>query len=60
MWIAKKVTESLPCQEIISKAWEQKPDSCIIFKDLLKNCAIDQVFSLFLSHKHVLNYLYLF
>ncbi|KAE7995403.1 hypothetical protein FH972_000206 [Carpinus fangiana] len=42
MWIAKKLTESLPSQEIISKAWEQKPDSYIIFKDLLKNCAIDQ------------------
>lgn len=52
MWIANKVMDQLPCQEIISKAWEQKPDSYIIFKDLLKNRAIDQVFSLFHSHKH--------
>ncbi|XP_059440325.1 myb family transcription factor PHL11-like [Corylus avellana] len=42
MWIANKVMDQLPCQEIISKAWEQKPDSYIIFKDLLKNRAIDQ------------------
>jgi len=38
MWIAKKVTESLPCQDKIKKAWEQKPNSSIIFKELLKGC----------------------
>jgi len=36
MWIAKKVTGSLKCQDIIKKAWEQKPNSYIIFKELLK------------------------
>jgi hypothetical protein len=36
MRIAKKVAGSLPCQDIIKKAWEQKPNSYIIFKELLK------------------------
>ncbi|KAB1221815.1 hypothetical protein CJ030_MR2G025899 [Morella rubra] len=39
MWINKKATEPLPYQEIESKAWAQKPNSYIIFKDLLTSCA---------------------
>jgi hypothetical protein len=38
MWIAKIVTGSLPCQDIIKKAWKQKSNSYIIFKELLKGC----------------------
>jgi hypothetical protein len=33
MWIAKTVTGSLPCQDIIKKAWEQKPNSYIISRN---------------------------
>jgi hypothetical protein len=50
MWMSKKVTESLPCQGIIKKAWEQKSNSYIIFKELLKSCATDQVLSLSQTH----------
>jgi hypothetical protein len=56
MWMAKKVTESLPCQDIIKKAWEQKPNSYIIFKELLKSYATDQVLSLSLSQTQMQTY----
>ncbi|XP_041028393.1 putative Myb family transcription factor At1g14600 [Juglans microcarpa x Juglans regia] len=40
MRIGRKMTEPSPIsQEITSKAWEQKPNSYIIFKDLLESCA---------------------
>nr|XP_023919333.1 uncharacterized protein LOC112030887 [Quercus suber] len=37
--IGKDVTEPLSYQETASKAWEKKPKSYIIFKDLLKSYA---------------------
>ena len=46
--IGKDVTEPLSYQETTSKAWEKKPKSYIIFKDLLKSYAT-QVLSLSLS-----------
>ncbi|KAG2684332.1 hypothetical protein I3843_10G070400 [Carya illinoinensis] len=40
MRIGRKMTVPSPIsQEITSKAWEQKPNSYIIFKDLLESCA---------------------
>ncbi|CAK7351383.1 unnamed protein product [Dovyalis caffra] len=39
LWLGKRVSEPFLYEEITSKGcWEQKPDSYIIFKDLLKSC----------------------
>ena len=42
--IGKDVTEPLSYQETTSKAWEKKPKSYIIFKDLLKSYATQVLF----------------
>ncbi|KAF9672087.1 hypothetical protein SADUNF_Sadunf11G0004300 [Salix dunnii] len=38
LWIGKRVDEPCLHEEIASKEGEQKPDTYIIFKDLLKSC----------------------
>ena len=52
MWNGKKVTEAMlsPDEEVSSKRWEyweQKPNSYIIFKDLLKRCTAQVLFLLY-------------
>ena len=42
--IGKDVTGPLSYQETTSKAWEKKPKSYIIFKDLLKSYATQVLF----------------